>query len=101
MFMNRYDIEEAWNRTPEGTNVERGAMVLLRLMKWTDANSDGWPYWSKPSNASKRLQGLVSDWISADRRGDAEDITTAELRAAFTPIKAFLTRQGVNHLEVF
>jgi hypothetical protein len=33
--------------------------------------------------------------------GDLEDITEAELKAAFTPIKSMLTRQGASHSEVF
>jgi hypothetical protein len=35
------------------------------------------------------------------RWGEEEDITDAELKAALSPIKAFLTRQGVEHNLIF
>lgn len=96
MWMNEYDIEAALNWTPEGTNLERGARTLYRLMKWTNENSDGWPYWQKPSRAATRLMEL----LQGARHGDGEDVTETQLKAALTPIKAFLTRHGVNHSEV-
>lgn len=98
MWMNEYDIEEALNRTPEGTNLERGARVLYCLKNWTNENSDGWPYWKKPSNAAKKLMDILD---TASRNRYAEDCSEAELKAAFTPIKSFLTRQEVPHSIIF
>lgn len=97
-FMNEYDIEDAVRAfTPEEfPNNAKGARVLQNLMRWTNRNSDGWPYWSKPSKAAAKLQ----DILPSPYHYDAEDITDAELKKALTPIKRFLTTQGVPHEEV-
>lgn len=101
-WMNRYEIEEALRWTEEGTNAEAGARTLYRLMRWTDSHSDGWPYWQKPSRAAKRLMELLQSVKNQARRdGIYDDITEADLKKAYTPIKAFLTREGVAHSEVF
>lgn len=101
-WMNRYEIEEALRWTDEGSNAESGARTLYRLMRWTDNHSDGWPYWQKPSKAATRLMDALQKVKESGRRdGDYVDITEAELKAYYRPIKAFLTRQGVEHSEVF
>jgi hypothetical protein len=98
MWMNEWDIEEAIRRfdRPDTPNLGQGALILDRLMRWTNRNSDGWPYWSKPSNAARSLMKLLQ---AADRY-DPVDVTPAELKKALSPIKAFLTRQGVSHDEI-
>ena len=100
MWMNEWDIDDAARyfvvRRDEFPNLMRGAMVLHRLMVWTNNNSDGWPYWTKPGRASAKLQALVGD----RRHRINGDITEQELRKALTPIKAFLTRQGINHSDI-
>jgi hypothetical protein len=98
MWMNEYDIEDALNRTPEGTNLERGAQILYRLKNWTNENSDGWPYWQKPSKAAKKLMELLY-WADRSARY-SEDCTEADLKSALVPIKSFLTRHGVEHSKV-
>lgn len=109
-IMNEYDVEEALDLFPEDEtpNLLAGARLLYRLVRWTNAHSDGWPYWSKPSTASVRLQTLLHDHTYAARfgyyQGTAErlhDVSEADLAATLRPIKAFLTRQGVAHSEVF
>lgn len=100
-WMNQYEIEEALNWTEEGTNAESAARTLYRLMRWTDSHSDGWPYWQKPSRAATRLMEALQRVRESGRRGDYVDITDADLKKAYTPIKAFLTRQKVAHSEVF
>ena len=101
-WMNRDEIEAALFQTPEDSNAERGARTLYRLMRWTDSHSDGWPYWQKPSRAATRLMEAIQRAQEAGRRGGGYvDITEAELKKAYTPIKAFLTRQGVERSEVF
>lgn len=102
MFMNDFDIEQArrigarqgWH------NMVRAADTLDNLRQWADENSDGWAYWPKPSKAAATLARTIYAHEQDFRRGAGEDLTDAELRAGLKPIKAFLTRQGVNHAEV-
>lgn len=103
MWMNEYDIEDALRLTArfELPNARRGAEILSRLKDWTNNNSDGWPYWQKPSKAADKLMTALTAAIDASRRSDNVDMTEAELQKALTPIKSFLTRQGVAHSEVF
>lgn len=95
-WMSEYDISEARRRFAEAEtpNLWRGAQTLANLRDWTNENSDGWPYWQKPSKASDKLQTVLSGLMY---KHDIEDITDAELRKLYTPIKAFYTRQGVAH----
>lgn len=105
-WMNEYEIEEAVERfthVPDCPNLLAGAETLHRLVRWTNRNSDGWPYWQKPGNAAKALMDLLT---TADRF-DPQDCTEADLKRTYTPIKSFLTRHaatrnGVDgHLDVF
>lgn len=95
LFMNEYEIEDALRRVdPEETPNLAGAIVnLANLAAWTNANSDGWPYWSKPCRAAKSLQALIQ---GVDRY-DPEDVLPTQVSKALSPVKAFLTRQGVSH----
>lgn len=97
-FMNEWDVGEAVARfdRPETPNLNQAATVLSNLMEWTNRNSDGWPYWAKPARSAARLMELLE---SVDRY-NPQDVTLAEVRKALSPVKAFLTRQGVNHEEV-
>lgn len=99
-WMNRYDIEEAVRRYDPGQTPNRAhlAATVDALKDWTDGNSDGWPYWPKPSRAAARAMELIQHTTYADaERQETEDATDAETKAALSPIKAFLTRQGVAH----
>lgn len=99
--MNEFDIVESGYRlcgTGQTPNLGHGTEILHNLMDWTNDNSDGWPYWVKPRNAAKGLMEAVSKAAWEDQ---PEDITEAELARLCRPIKAFLTRQGVDHSEVF
>jgi hypothetical protein len=105
--MNRWDVEDAlrhyterpFNNTVQ-PNAVTAAIALAGLMEWTDDNSDGWPYWTKPSNAAKRLQEYLSGWRKRYVDGDDADLSDAELTAMLRPVKAFLTRQGADWREV-
>lgn len=102
MFLNSNEIENAARvATREDNNMPnatKAAMILYRLMRWTNENSDGWPYWAKPSNASQKLQRIVGDRFKIyGRSPENEDITDTELRSALSPVKAFLTRQNIDH----
>jgi hypothetical protein len=110
MWMNEHEVEEAADlygeRSYEYPNLYAGARVLYTLMRWTNDNSDGWPYWQKPARAADALMTLLHSKDYAlrfghDRIGNPlEDITAAELTRVLSPIKAFLTRQGVDHSAV-
>ncbi len=95
MWLNEYEVDDAQHRfDPDDTpNLLRAARILRRLVQWTNHNSDGWPYWQKPAKAAGQLMELI---YRADRF-DPQDVTEAELSKALRPIKAFLTRQGVQH----
>lgn len=99
MWMNDYDIEDAARRFDPAThrNLAIGVLIIARLANWTNRNSDGWAYWKKPSNAAKRLMELIQ---SVDR-WEPVDVSAEDLKKACTPIKAFLTRQGVDHEVIF
>jgi hypothetical protein len=103
--MNEHDIEDAlrWFDEEDQANLIHAARVLYRLMRWTNSCSDGWCYWPKPSRAAKKLEALILAGREANRRnyGDLTDVSEADLKRAFTPIKAFLTRNGTEHSEVF
>ena len=98
-FMNDHDIESAIRRFTVATKPNRlgVALMLKHLAEWTDANSDGWPYWSKPARAADKAMALVESRTWAENKAQEEtDATDAEVKAAMTPVKAFLTRQGVS-----
>jgi hypothetical protein len=99
-WMNDYDLDEAERRYDPGQTPNRAHLTatVSALRDWTNRNSDGWPYWSKPSRAAARAMGLIeaTTWEETERRA-TEDATDAETKAALSPIKAFLTRQGVAH----
>lgn len=103
-FMNEYEVNEAvgrfgWSKTPNRYYVSR---VVQNLMAWTNAHSDGWAYWPKPARAAAKAMALLDGSTWAERREqESVDATEAEVKAALAPIKSFLTRQGVDHKEVF
>ena len=95
MWMNEYDINDAASRIANERvarpNLAQAVGILDRLREWTNSNSDGWPYWQAPSRAAAKLMTLVHYAVGYGPTSD--DITGADLKAALTPIKAFLTRQ--------
>ena len=108
MWMNRYEVSETAERVDatEFPNVAQVAQTVENLMHWADENSDGWTYWPKPSRAASKAMEMLDAHEKAERRGwtpqdgDVEDITDADMRKVLSPIKAFLTRQGVEHKNV-
>ena len=94
LYMNEYEIEDAVARYADDPVLGPAARTLRNLMEWTNRNSDGWPYWAKPSRAAKGLQALLS---SQRRYGwETSQVTAAEYATALRPIKAFRTRQGAD-----
>lgn len=102
-FMNEFEVIEAASYfAHDGTtpNLAKGAEVLYSLMEWTNSNSDGWPYWKKPTQAASKLITAIQAAQRARFDGPVQDISEADLNTYLRPIKAFLTRQGVQHREV-
>lgn len=103
-FMNDYDIEIAQHRFSEANtpNREKVADVVAKLAEWADNNSDGWHSWPKPCRAASKALDLIDPRTYAEIvEFEENDASDAEVKAAFRPIKAFLTRQGVAHSEIF
>lgn len=101
-ILNQYEIEDAQREAAEDhfrPNAQEAVLTLARLMEWTNSNSDGWAYWRKPVAAATKLQNIVKGHYGF--RASEEDVSVRELKAAYTPIKAFLTRNGTDHREVF
>jgi hypothetical protein len=109
MMMNEYDIEEAvrlFDRD-DTPNLAYAAESLYRLMVWTNRNSDGFIYWNKPQQAANRLIELITPHVQAARFGyypgtadRLHDVSKGDVTKALTPVKSFLTRQGVDHTLV-
>lgn len=96
MFLNECEVDEYLRMFGgDQPNLQQAAEALNRLMWWADANSDGWAYWPKPARSAKKLQTLLYG-----KDAYSPDVTDAELKAALSPVKAFLTRHGVSHEEV-
>jgi len=92
MWMNTWDIERCVAVYDRHPILGPASKTLLNLERWTNANSDGWAYWRKPSNAAKKLMEL----LDRDYRYGEAEVTEAEYKAALRPIKAFRTRQGAD-----
>lgn len=102
-ILNEYEVDDAQREAAQDfyrPNAQEAALTLGRLVDWTNSNSDGWAYWRKPSNAATKLQNLVQRVYGYGADSDT-DLTAREVKAAYTPIKAFLTRNGTAHSEVF
>jgi hypothetical protein len=94
-FMNDYDLWTAQQRYAHQPNRTHLVIAVDFLRMWADNNSDGWAYWPKPCRAAaKAMEAITGDGTNqAFRR---PDLTDSEVTAALAPIKAFLTRQGVD-----
>ena len=96
-FMNEYEIEEACERWRDHPVLGPASRTLRNLADCANRNSDGWAYWPKPCRAAARLMDLIEgDGTCIFLYGDREDATAKRLRAAYRPIKAFLTRNNLS-----
>lgn len=95
-WLNEYEVEDAARAFADHPTLGPATRTLENLVNVVNRSSDGWPYWQKPSRAAAKLQGLIYD--AHCRRWDEvrTDVTPAEVKAAYRPIRAFLTR---NKLE--
>lgn len=101
LFMNEYEIEDALQRVQPDTEpvLALAVIALANLAAWTNDNSDGWAYWPLPCRAAKGLQQAIQDHQTWERTSHFKgaEITAAAVKKALTPIKAFLTKRGVDH----
>lgn len=100
-YMNDYDLDRAERVARRNGWENRGAVVgaVSNLKGWADANSDGWAYWLKPRRAALRaMEAITGDGTNA--ADDRPDMTRAEVTAVIRPIRAFLTRQGVDATHI-
>jgi len=100
MYMNDYDLDIALRRFAQGRtpNRLRLTVVVPNLADWANDNSDGWAYWPKPARAAEKAMLLIQSTTYAENQEqESTDATDADVTSALTPIKAFLTRQGVDH----
>lgn len=101
IYLNEWDIANIVDDLRDRDdlpNLRRAAATLDRLRVWTDRNSDGWPYWRAPRNASQKLAQALQAWTESNRRGYGDtDLSDANLRKILTPVKSFLTRHGADH----
>ena len=99
MWMNEYDVEDALRKwvplAAEFPVLAAAAITMDELVRWTNANSDGWPYWRKPALASKKLMALLTE-AGGPLRYDTVDIDLADYKKALTPIKTFRTKHGAD-----
>jgi hypothetical protein len=93
--MNEYDIEDAVLRWSYDPVLGPAARTLHNLMVEVNRSSDGWPYWSPPSRASRKLQELLGS-VDGPSHGRTREELTAAYKAALIPIKSFRTRMVLN-----
>ena len=85
MWMNRWDIENAVERTSPDTVRGRAARFLAAFAEEVNEHSDGWHSWPLPGRAANKLQVLIQGSFP---------LTEAEYRKSLVPIKSFYTRSG-------
>lgn len=94
MWMNEHEVERAQDLYAQHPVLGPATATLAELVSWTNANSDGWPYWRKPAQAAAQLMGLIGTMRDYDVRGaERADVTLEKYKAALRPLKAFRTRQ--------
>jgi hypothetical protein len=98
MWINESEVERAAELYAEHPVLGPATATLAALIEWTNANSDGWAYWAKPSKAAEKLQELIGDRRADLADPDRKDATPERLKAALVPLKAFRTRMGKTPL---
>lgn len=96
-FMNDYDIERAIQNHRGHPVLGPATLTLRNLRDVADANSDGWCHWPKPARSAAKLMELIEGdgtWGAYKRQQDA--VTAAEVRKAYRPIRAMLTRHKLQ-----
>jgi hypothetical protein len=83
--MNESEVVDAVRRHRDSPIKLRAVLTLTRLMNLVNDNSDGWAHWAPPVRAARRLMEFI-------QKTPAAQATEAELKKAYAPVKAFLTR---------
>jgi hypothetical protein len=100
--MNDYEIEQAEYRYQLHPVLGPATRTLGNLMRWTNANSDGWVYWRQPFQAAQRLIELVEQGIRHDREAyqhpRTPEVTAEQYKATLRAVRAFRTRQENQRL---
>lgn len=96
MFMNEYEIAAARQVYTDHPVLGPATRTLANLAEWTNQNSDGWPYWSKPCQAARKLQELIQGDGTNRAREDLSRATPEAYAAALRPVKSFRTRQNAS-----
>jgi hypothetical protein len=94
--VNEYEVEEAAQRYALHPVLGPATRTLVNLVTWTNRNSDGWPYWSKPRQAAARLIALIGDRRDELDNPDRDDATVDTYKTALRPVKAFRTKQAAR-----
>lgn len=94
-FMNYYDIDEAARTYRAHPLLGPATRTLQRLEDTTNQCSDGWAYWPKPARSALKLITLIQEYDrNRWRDEDRVEPTLAQLKAAYAPIKALVTRHS-------
>jgi hypothetical protein len=95
-WLNEYEVEEAARLFKDHPVLGPATQTLVNLVDVANRYSDGWPYWQAPSKAAGKLQTLIRTEVRFHHLGGryqgAGAPTAADVKAAYTPIKSFLTR---------
>jgi hypothetical protein len=95
--MNEYDVNDAVVRRAGHPTLGPATQTLANLVRVANENSDGWCYWPKPARAAAKLMELIEgDGTWEATRGERNDVTAAQVKAAYRPIRAFLTRNNLT-----
>jgi hypothetical protein len=92
-FMNDMEIDGALTRFQDDPILGAAAQTLANLRDVANRNSDGWAYWPKPARSANKLMTLLQ---GASSYHDPINVTVAQVRAAYSPIKGFLTRENLE-----
>lgn len=95
VWLNEWEVEQVREAYQADPILRPATMTLASLVRWTNENSDGWPYWKKPARAAEKLMVLI-EAAHSPSLGDPVVPTEAAYKAALVPIKAFRTRQGAE-----
>lgn len=95
--MNEFDIDNAARRFAAHPALGPAVQTIANLRDCANRNSDGWAYWPKPCRSAARLIELIEGDGTNDYRDNvAPKVTAEDVRKAYRPIKAFLTRSGLT-----
>lgn len=101
MSMNQWDAEEAAAAFKDHPILGAATQTLLNLISATNSKSDGWAYYQAPGRAAEKLMALIEgDRSWQARTGERPEVTMAQLKTAYVPLKSFRTRKGWDFVIV-